>query len=98
MAPRAARPAATSASTSETSCIAGRSAGAAASIASRTWVSGPSDGGLIEPEATRCSRAMAFSPVPNGGAPSTAAYSVAPSEKTSEAAVDDVPRATSGAM
>ena len=44
-------------------------------------------GGSTSPDATRCSRAMGFSCVPNGGRPSSAVYSVDPSENTSEAGV-----------
>ena len=40
---------------------------------------------------------MEFSFVPNGGRPSSAAYSVEPSENTSDAGVASPPLATSGA-
>lgn len=53
--------------------------------------------GLISPRATRCRSAYGFSSPSNGGLPSTAAYSIAPSEKTSDANTASAPPATSGA-
>ena len=85
-------------SASDASRIVGRWAGVGSSMASSTPESAPARrGGLIVPEATWCSRAIGLSPAPKGGVPSTAAYSVAPSEKTSAAGVEPPPRATSGA-
>jgi len=91
-------PAYTARSSLATSSMAGRSSGAAASILSRAGVSSPlCVGGVTRPDATWCSNAIGFSWVPKGGTPSTAAYSVAARENTSEAKVDSEPRATSGA-
>ena len=64
----------------------GRSAGSVASIRSSSGVSRSAFcGGSTSPLDTRNSRAIVLSAVPNGGLPSMAAYSVAPSEKTSAA-------------
>src|SRR5687767_12626573 len=99
-----------SASSPELPCVASRDrASATALIDGRSWVSIDSMcmitgvSGLLRcgggncPEATRCSNAMVLSPVPNGGQPSSALYSVEPSENTSEAKFAPLPRATSGA-
>ena len=81
-----------------TACIGGRDSGSVDSICTIAEASAPLRcGGSICPAATRCSRAMEFSSLPKGGVPSSAAYSVAPREKTSEAKSDASPRATSGA-
>ena len=49
------------------------------------------------PRATLCSRAIALSSLPKGGAPCSIVYSVDPSENTSDAKLEGRPRATSGA-
>ena len=59
--------------------IEGRSEGSGDSILSSRGVMGPlGRGSSKSPAATRCSSAMGFWSLPNGGAPSSAAYNVAP--------------------
>ena len=83
---------------SATDSIVGRRFGFADSISRSSGASGPAcvaaDSRL---RATLCRSAMAFLSVPNGGPPSNAAYSVDPSEKTSEAKLVGRPLAASGA-
>lgn len=68
------------------------------SRSSSSGVSAPAAvGARMIPVRTTFSRRSELGSVPNGGWPSTAAYSVEPSENTSEAAVASPPAATSGA-
>ncbi len=92
------RPIPTSVRRFATSTIVGRSVGDCAIIESRMPVSGPlRTGGLVSPDATRCSTAIGLASLPEGGSPSTTMNSVAPSEYTSDAKSEPCPRATSGA-
>ena len=89
---------ATPASRSRACAADGRSSGSTLNKRMRTPVNAPAcRGGSGSPVATLCSNAYAFSSSPNGGSPSTAAYRVAPSAKTSDAALGCRPCATSGA-
>jgi hypothetical protein len=83
----------------QTSLMVGRSAGSGLSIHMMVSVSGPERFGCrISLRTTRSSSAMALTSSPNGGVPSTAAYRVAPSEKTSAGNATGCPCATSGAV
>ena len=89
---------ATSASMRLASLIVGRSSASVRSSCISSAVSAPAwRGGCTLPSATSRSSANWFCRSGNGGPPSTASYSVAPKEKTSDLNVGSWPLATSGA-
>lgn len=83
---------------SRTVAASGRVAGSSSSSRDSSGRNGPAAvGGLMMPTRTMLSSSRALSAVPKGGWPSIAAYSVEPSENTSEAGLGLPVLATSGA-